>query len=143
MAQVLGIDAVRTKDVRVTHRAVLAHIAKARSIKNLENSTLVFCFESNLAFESQHLIHAVQEAGIKKWMALTEGAGGTLGWLTTNERKEVSSRLACASTGPRLGMTPFPNVFRSPCASNFETRWRWDPSTLATSSFASAKEFAR
>ena len=49
MAQVLGIDAVRTKDVRVTHRAVLAHIAKARSIKNLENSTLVFCFESNLA----------------------------------------------------------------------------------------------
>ena len=80
--QVLGIDAVRTKDVRVTHRAVLAHIQKARSIKNLENSTLVFCFESNLAFEAQHLIHAIQEAGIKKWMALTEGAGNTLGWLT-------------------------------------------------------------
>ena len=79
---------MRTKDVRVTHKAVLAHIAKARSIKNLEVATLVFCFESNLAFESQHLIHAIQEAGVKKWIALTEGAGNTLGWLTTNERKE-------------------------------------------------------
>jgi hypothetical protein len=85
----LGVDAVRTKDVRVTHRAVLAHIQKVRTIKNLENSTLVFCLESNLAFESQHLIHAIQEAGVKKWMALTEGAGSTLGWLTTNERKEA------------------------------------------------------
>lgn len=81
-AQVLGIDAVRTKDVRVTHRAVLAHIAKVRTIKNLESATLVFCFESNLAFESQHLIHAIQEAGVKRWAALMEGAGGTLGWLT-------------------------------------------------------------
>ena len=72
----------------MTHKGVLAHIAKVRTIKNLESATLVFCFESNLAFESQHLIHAIQEAGVKKWVALTEGANNTLGWLTTNERKE-------------------------------------------------------
>ena len=49
VSQVLGVDSVRTKDVRQTHRAVLAHIAKVRTIKNLESATLVFCFESNLA----------------------------------------------------------------------------------------------
>ena len=42
---------------------------------------------SNLAFESQHLLHAVENAGIKNWVSLSEGQQGTLGWLTTNERK--------------------------------------------------------
>lgn len=87
-AQVLGLDAIRTKDVRETHKAFLAHIQKVRAIKNLESATLVFCLESNLAYEAQHLIHCVQQNGIKKWCALTEGANQTLGWLTTNERKE-------------------------------------------------------
>ena len=39
-------------------------------------------------FECQHIIHAIQSAGVRRWVALQEGAGGTLGWLTTNERKE-------------------------------------------------------
>ena len=42
---------------------------------------------SNLAFESQHLLHAVDNAGIKNWVSLSEGQQGSLGWLTTNERK--------------------------------------------------------
>ena len=46
------------------------------------------CGRSNLAFESQHLLHAVEAAGIKNWVSLSEGQQGTLGWLTTNERKE-------------------------------------------------------
>lgn len=78
----LGIDAIRTKDVRMTHKAFIAHINKCRTIKNLENATLVFSFESNLAYEAQHLVHAVQAANVKKWVCLTEGAGNTLGWLT-------------------------------------------------------------
>jgi len=41
-----------------------------------------------LAFESQHLLHAVEAAGIKNWVSLSEGQQGTLGWLTTNERKQ-------------------------------------------------------
>ena len=45
--------------------------------------------ESNLAFECQHIIHTLQERGVKKWVALSEGQGGTIGWLTTNERKEA------------------------------------------------------
>jgi len=43
---------------------------------------------SNLAFESQHLLHALEAAGIKRWCSLSEGQAGTLGFLTTNERKE-------------------------------------------------------
>ena len=31
----------------------------------------------------------MQRSGIKSWVCLSEGAGGTLGWLTTNERKEA------------------------------------------------------
>ena len=52
-SQILGIDALRTKDVRLTHKAVIAHCQKVRTIKNLENATLVFSFESNLAYEAQ------------------------------------------------------------------------------------------
>lgn len=42
---------------------------------------------SNLAFESQHLLHALEANGIKNWVSLSEGQQGSLGWLTTNERK--------------------------------------------------------
>ena len=48
----------------------------------------MLCLESNLAFECQHIIHSIQAAGVRKWVALQEGAANTLGWLTTNERKE-------------------------------------------------------
>ena len=40
-------------------------------------------------FESQHLLKAFERNNVKRWVALSEGAGGTLGWLTTNERKEA------------------------------------------------------
>ena len=43
---------------------------------------------SNLAFESQHLLHALEAANVKNWVSLSEGQQGSLGWLTTNERKE-------------------------------------------------------
>ena len=48
---------------------------------------------SNLAFEAQHLLHAVQNyrddhgRGITNWVSLSEGQQQCLGWLTTNERK--------------------------------------------------------
>jgi hypothetical protein len=40
-------------------------------------------------FEAQHLLHAINRHGVRKWVALSEGAGGGIGWLTTNERKEA------------------------------------------------------
>ena len=44
--------------------------------------------ESNLGFESQHLLHALNEAKIPKWIALAEGPGGSIGLHTTADRKE-------------------------------------------------------
>ena len=85
----LGVDLLRTKDVRSTHRLVIDHIARVRTIKGLQNATVVLQLESNLAFECQHIIHSLQERGVQKWVALSEGQGGTIGWLTTNERKEA------------------------------------------------------
>ena len=87
--QVLGVDLLRTKDVRSTHRLVVDHIARVRTIPRTANSTVVLQLESNLAFECQHIIHSLQEKGVQKWVALSEGQGGTIGWLTTNERKEA------------------------------------------------------
>ena len=84
----LGAEALRTKDVRATHRCVLNHIAAIRKLKGLERATIVLCLESNLAFESQHILHSLQEHKVRNWVALSEGQGGTIGWLTTNERKE-------------------------------------------------------
>lgn len=72
-----------------THKLVIDHCKKVREIPGLEDAILVLSFESNLAFESQHLLKAFERNNVKKWVALSEGAGGTLGWLTTNERKEA------------------------------------------------------
>jgi hypothetical protein len=86
-AQILGVDAMHTKDVRQTHALLVNHLATVRRMPVLAHCKLVLIFESNLAFESQHLLHAVEAAGIKNWVSLSEGQQGTLGWLTTNERK--------------------------------------------------------
>ena len=87
-AQILGVDAMHTKDVRQTHKLLVDHLAKIRSMPVFMHCKFVLIFESNLAFESQHLLHAVEGAGIKNWVSLSEGQQGTLGWLTTNERKQ-------------------------------------------------------
>ena len=55
----------------------------------LANAMLVLNFESNLAFESQHLLHHLSETGVKNWVSLAEGAREELGWLTTHARKEA------------------------------------------------------
>jgi len=86
----LGVELLRTRDVRSTHKLVIEHIAKIRaSCPALAHCMAVMCLESNLAYEAQHILHAIQAANVRKWIALQEGAGGTLGWLTTNERKEA------------------------------------------------------
>jgi hypothetical protein len=77
-----------TKHVGATHDLLLKHLAAVRQVAGLQLCTIVLVLESNLAFESQHIIHAVTKAGLQKWVALSEGAGGSLGWLATNETKE-------------------------------------------------------
>ena len=85
----LGVELLRTRDVRSTHKLVIEHIAKIRaSCPALAHCMAVMCLESNLAYEAQHILHAMNEAKVPNWVALSEGQAGTLGWLTTNERKE-------------------------------------------------------
>ena len=104
--------------MRQTHRLLVDHLAHIRSIALFSRCKFVFIFEcaprartpwplcpknsqratrcrSNLAFESQHLLHAVQQAGIKNWVSLSEGQQGSLGWLTTAERK-ARAQAPCA-----------------------------------------------
>ena len=80
------MDTLRTKDVRHTHTLVIEHLASVRRIRGMEDATAVLCLESNLAFEAQHLIHAFERAKVRKWVALSEGAAGAMGWLTTVRR---------------------------------------------------------
>ena len=88
--------------MRETHKLVIEHIRRIRKITNLEDSTIVLCLESNLAFECQHIIHAIQAAGVRKWVALQEGAGNTLGWLTVRAAEpphaSTSSHQQCTHT---------------------------------------------
>lgn len=84
------------------------HILAARSIPILAHCKAVLIFESNLAFESQHLLHALEANGIKNWVSLSEGQQGTLGWLTTNERKEqMCLLLREAMTVGRIAISQF------------------------------------
>ena len=47
------------------------------------------------------MLKAFERNNIKRWVALSEGAGGTLGWLTTNERKEVRLQLPSSKRATR------------------------------------------
>lgn len=110
----LGLDQLRTREVKNTHALVMKHIAAVRKIQTLAQATIVFCLEfvagsehvtvatrsrrgcgtygwlprpggrSNLAFEAQHILHACEQQGLKRWVALQEGAGNSLGWLTAH-----------------------------------------------------------
>ena len=96
----LGVEALHTRDVRHTHRLLIKHILALRRINILSHTKTVLIFESNLAFESQHLLHALEAAGIKNWVSLSEGQQGSLGWLTTHERKVRDYSLNVANALP-------------------------------------------
>ena len=42
------------------------------------------------SFEAQHLVRAICLAGIHNWTCMLEGPKGSMGWQTTNARKEKS-----------------------------------------------------
>lgn len=88
-AQLVGLDALRTKTVEKTHKLLIDHITALRGNSELQRSLVVLVLESNLGFESQHLAAALQRANVGNWLCLQEGAGGSTGWLTTNSTKEA------------------------------------------------------
>ena len=59
---------------------------------------------SNLAYESQHLLHHLQINKFQRWVSLAEGAHNQLGWLTTHGRKEVRCMQMIQSTCAAAGM---------------------------------------
>lgn len=77
----------------------------------LDTTLAVMVLEANLGFESQHLLHSLQESGIKRWLALSEGAGGGLGLLTTAGRKEEYALLVREAM--RVGKICFNHEFFS------------------------------
>jgi len=97
--------------VRRTHELLVNHINAVRSLPLLGSTTAVMILESNLAFESQHLLHALGEAGVKKWIALSEGQGGSIGLLTTHARKEEYTLLLREAL--RIGKISFHEQFTS------------------------------
>jgi hypothetical protein len=97
-AQILGVEALHTRDVRHTHRLLVRHILAVRQIPILSHCKAVLIFESNLAFESQHLLHALENNGVKNWVSLSEGQQGSLGWLTTNGVRPAQLRMRLSLT---------------------------------------------
>jgi hypothetical protein len=87
--QLLNVEALHTREVRNTHNLLYNVICQIRNMPLLSNATIVLSFESNLAFESQHLLHHLHAMGVQRWVSLAEGAHDTLGWLTTHSRKEA------------------------------------------------------
>ena len=55
----------------------------------LNGAVCVLILESNLGFEAQHLMHAIQAAKLPRWLVLTETSSGAPGWETTHARKET------------------------------------------------------
>ena len=88
----------------------------------LANAMLVLNFESNLAFESQHLLHHLSETGVKNWVSLAEGAREELGWLTTHARKEAMALTVREAL--RVGKISYSEFFFSVSMSNQEAKHR-------------------
>ena len=51
--QVIGAEALHTRDVRSTHRLLANHLKTVREIPIFSQCMAVLALESNLAFESQ------------------------------------------------------------------------------------------
>lgn len=83
------MEALVSKEVSRTHELIVNHIARIRLVPELTDATVVLALESNLGFECQHIIHMLQRKDVRRWLAMSEGANGSIGWLTTNERKEA------------------------------------------------------
>lgn len=121
-AQVLGLEALHTRDVRNTHALLANHLNYVRSMPLLGNTTAVMSFESNLAFESQHLLHHLHSVNFKKWVSMSEGAHNGLGWLTTHGRKESMALLLREAM--RVGKISFHPSFFSISMSSGDARKR-------------------
>ena len=107
----------RVTDAASQHKLLLEHIHAVRDTHDLHNVQLVFIPESNLGFEAQHAVAAMQRAGLSRWLALAEGARGQPGLLTTHATKaamckavqellefqalHVSDELVCLSQSPQ------------------------------------------
>ena len=89
-------------DVRETHKLIIAHITNIRKTPGFEFATAVLVLESNLAFESQHIMHALNNNRVTKWVALSEGAAGSVGWLTV--RKRAGATASCVHRFERLSL---------------------------------------
>jgi hypothetical protein len=156
LPQLLGIEALITRDVRNTHKLLHEHLQKIRSMEFMQHTLAVLSFESNLAFESQHLLHHLNSVGFKKWMSLSEGAHSGHGWLTTHERKEVR-RCSCARTahaharGSEVECLCVGRPWRCSCARRcasaalstlkISSRCRWAPTRLRSGSETNCATF--
>ena len=69
----------------------------------MSHAQAVLVLESNLAFESQHLLHALNLANVPNWVALSEGQGGTLGWLTAVRPPCPGAPSSCRALTTRAG----------------------------------------
>tara|TARA_B110000858_G_C17760589_1_gene454318 strand:+ start:873 stop:1475 length:603 start_codon:yes stop_codon:yes gene_type:complete len=88
LTQVLGVEALITREVRNTHKLFIDHLIHLRKLPVLSHTISVLCLESNLGFESQHLLHYLKESNYPRWISLAEAARGDLGFLTTHSTKE-------------------------------------------------------
>ena len=51
--QILGLEALRTREAAAKHKLLIDHMAKLRSLHQLSRGTFVLGLESNLGFEAQ------------------------------------------------------------------------------------------
>ena len=112
--QVLGLETLITKDVRNTHKLLYEHLLQIRQNPAFSHALLVLSFESNLAFESQHLLHYLHSMKLEKWVSMSEGAQGSHGWLTTASRKEAMA--LALREAMRIGRISFSRFFFSKSA---------------------------
>jgi hypothetical protein len=87
--QLLGLEALRSREASAQHKLLVEHMTKLRTVSELRNAQFVLGLECNLGFEAQHIIHTLRRVAFRNWIALLEGPEGAPGLLTSNSSKEV------------------------------------------------------
>lgn len=87
-SQLLACESVVSPRVEVYFDLVMNVLSGIRRLVGFEKCVFCFALESNLGQEAAHLCSFFKRQNLRDYMVLSEGAGGTSGFLTTNERKK-------------------------------------------------------
>lgn len=97
VCQILGCDTAisgrhDSDPVGIYHNLICDQIAGVRRLPGMADALIVLSLECNLGSESHHILQMLRRKNLQNYVAMSEGPGSSLGFLTTHSRKVCVTR---------------------------------------------------